>query len=165
MYKNNQYRCPHCGKTVSYNTMPTGTCHSYTDYGPQPIVFNIHEATNRNSAFRSSLWTGTHLQLTVMCINPGEEIGPEIHYDLDQFVRIEEGTATVRFGSKKNCFDKDIAVDCNYAVIIPACTWHNIINTGCVPLKVYSIYAPPAHPFNTVEMTKAEAEAQMHPKH
>ncbi len=162
MYKNNRYRCPRCGKNFTYSTNPSETCQSYTDYGTRPIVFDIHEATNINTAFRSSLWTGNHLQLTVMCINPGEDIGEEVHPSLDQFIRIEEGMGTVMFGTKENCLDYNIPVNSDYAVIIPAGTYHNIINTGNAPLKVYSIYAPPTHPFGTIHETKADAMKHSH---
>ena len=162
MYTNTRCKCPHCGKTITPHHSPSETCDNYTDYGPNPIVFDIHEATKQNSAFRSTLWTGCHLQLTVMCINPKEDIGPEIHHDFDQFIRIEEGTGMVKFGTSKNCFEYNIPVNSDYAVIIPAGTWHNIVNTGCTPLKVYSIYAPPAHPFNTIHKTKADAMKESH---
>ena len=162
MYRNNRYKCPRCGKTITYGNRPADNCQSYTDYGPAPIVFDIHEATNINTAFRSTVWTGNHLQLTVMCINPGEDIGVEVHHNFDQFIRVEEGMGVAKFGTSKNCFDYDIPIDSNYAIIVPAGTYHNVINTGRSPLKVYSIYAPPAHPFNTIHQTKADAMKEKH---
>ena len=131
----------------------------FKDYGPQPFVINIEEATKQNNTFRTALWTGSHLQLTLMSINVGGDIGLEIHPKTDQFIRIEEGEGIVRMGDTKNNLDFQRKVFDNFAIIIPAGKWHNIINTGNKPLKVYSIYAPPQHPSGTVHETKAEAEA------
>jgi mannose-6-phosphate isomerase-like protein (cupin superfamily) len=130
-----------------------------TDYGPQPFVVNIDQATKQNNTFRTALWTGNHLQLTLMSINVGEEIGLEIHPDLDQFIRIEEGQGLVKMGDRKDRLDFHEKVYDDFAFIIPAGKWHNLINTGKKPLKLYSIYAPPQHPKNTVHQTKEEAEA------
>ncbi len=129
------------------------------DYGPQPFVVNINEATKQNNNFRTALWTGNHLQVTLMSINPGDDIGLEIHPDTDQFIRVEQGRGLVRMGRSKDRLDFQERVSDDFAIMIPAGTWHNIINTGNIPLKVYSIYAPPHHPHGTVQRTKAEAEA------
>ncbi len=129
------------------------------DYGPKPFVINIEEATKRNNNFRTALWTGNHLQLTLMSINVLEDIGLEIHPNLDQFIRIEEGQGLVKMGDKKDMLNFQQQVYDDYALIIPAGKWHNIINTGNKPLKLYSIYAPVQHPYGTIHKTKAEAEA------
>lgn len=131
----------------------------FNDYGPQPFVVNIEEATKQNNNFRTTLWTGEHLQLTLMRINPGEDIGLELHPNLDQFVRIEEGNGIVKMGAQKDYLNFQKNVSADYAFIIPAGTWHNLINTGREPLKLYSIYAPPQHPYGTIHVTKADAEA------
>ena len=128
------------------------------DYGPKPFVLNIRHATNMNRNFRTVLWTGGHLQLTLMNIPVGNDIGVEMHPDVDQFIRIESGHAKVYFGNSRNSLQKAEVVNENYAVLIPAGTWHNIVNIGNRPLKVYSLYAPPNHPFGTVHNTKADAE-------
>jgi len=128
------------------------------DYGPEPFVVNIEEATIQNYNFRTALWTGKHLQLTLMKINAGEDIGLEVHPNLDQFVRIEEGQGLVKMGDTKSKLDFQANVAADYAFIIPAGKWHNLINTGYTPLKLYSIYAPPQHPYGTVHKTKADAE-------
>ena len=133
-----------------------------TDYGPEPFVVNIHEAAKRNDNFRIALWTGEHLQLTLMSINVGEDIGLECHPDLDQFIRIEEGQGIVLMGENRNRLDFKANISDDYAFIIPAGTWHNLINTGCNPLKLYSIYAPPQHPWGTIHETKADAEKAEH---
>jgi mannose-6-phosphate isomerase-like protein (cupin superfamily) len=127
------------------------------DYGPEPFVTNIDAATRQNNAFRTVLWTGKHLQLTLMSLNVGEDIGLERHMDVDQFIRIEEGQGVVQMGDRKENLDFQANVGDDYAFIIPAGKWHNLINTGNRPLKLYSIYAPPQHPHGTVHQTKADA--------
>lgn len=129
-----------------------------TDFGPMPFTINIEEATKRNQTFRTALWTGDHLQLTLMSISPGEDIGLEIHPHVDQFIRLEEGQGIVQMGSRKDQVDFERHVQDNDIIIIPAGTWHNLTNTGAVPIKLYSIYAPPNHPRGTVHETKAIAE-------
>lgn len=130
------------------------------DYGPNPFVINIEKATLQNNYFRTVLWTGTHMQLTLMSIKPGESIGLEIHPNIDQFLRVEQGQGIVMMGNSKDNLDFQKNFYKNYALIIPAGTWHNIINTGRVPLKLYSIYAPVQHPFGTVHKTKQDASNQ-----
>ena len=128
------------------------------DCGPEPFVFNINHATNMNRNFRTTLWTGRDMQLTLMSIPARGDIGVEMHTDVDQFIRIERGRAKVYMGNCKNSLREVGCVNENYAIIIPAGTWHNIINIGNRPLKVYSLYAPPQHPFGTVHRTKVDAE-------
>jgi len=128
------------------------------DYGPKPFVINIEEVTLQNNNFRTALWTGNHLQVTLMRINVGEDIGLEIHHDTDQFLRIEQGQGRVQMGDSKDKLDFQKNVYDNYAIIVPAGTWHNIINTGNTPLKLYSIYSPPHHPHGTIHKTKAIAQ-------
>lgn len=129
------------------------------DYGPEPFVVNINEATKQNDTFRTALWTGTHLQLTLMSIPVGGEIGLESHPNLDQFIRIEEGEGLVKMGNRKDNLDFQKKVYDDFAFIIPAGKWHNLINTGNIPIKLYSIYAPPQHPRDTVHITKADSDA------
>lgn len=128
------------------------------DYGPNPYVVNIEKATLQNNYYRIALWTGEYLQLTLMSIQPKNDIGLEIHTDYDQFIRIEEGQGIVKMGDRKDCLDFQARVYDDYAIFIPAGKWHNLINTGHTPLKLYSIYAPPEHPRGTVHITKADAE-------
>ncbi|MBL4934360.1 cupin domain-containing protein [Clostridium sp. YIM B02515] len=124
------------------------------DYGPQPYTVNINEATKQNDNFRTALWTGKHLQVTLMSIDVGDDIGLEIHPNVDQFIRVEEGQAIVRMGTRKDNLDFQARVSDDFAIMVPAGTWHNVINTGDTPLKVYSIYAPPQHPHGVVHVTK-----------
>ncbi len=129
------------------------------DYGPEPFVVNIENVTRRNDAFRTALWTGAHLQLTLMSIDVGEDIGLEVHPHLDQFIRIEEGQGLVQMGKSRDFLDYRRRVHADYAFIIPAGMWHNLTNTGDRPIKLYSIYAPPEHPRGTVHETRAIAQA------
>ena len=129
------------------------------DYGPGPFVVDIDEATTQNNTFRTVLWTGDSLQVTVMSIDVGDDIGLEVHTMGDQFIRIEEGEALVKMGDTQDNLDFQRKASDDYAIMIPAGKWHNIINIGNKPLKLYAIYAPPEHPRDTVHQTKADAEA------
>ncbi len=122
-------------------------------------VGNIERETLDNTNFRTVLFTGSHHQLTVMSLQPGEDIGREAHPNLDQFIRVEQGSARVEFGATADVVDQTHDVSDDWAVIISAGTWHNVINTGDDELKLYSLYAPPEHPEGTVHATKAEADA------
>ncbi|QVK16893.1 cupin domain-containing protein [Mycoplasmatota bacterium] len=156
------YPYPYWVNTPMYNSNFWRQFIELKDYGPNPFVVNIEEATKQNNNFRTTLWTGDHLQLTLMNINPGEEIGLEIHPNLDQFIRIEEGQGLIKMGDRKDRLNFQQNVYDDFALIIPAGKWHNLINTGNKPLKLYSIYAPVQHPYDTVHKTKADAEAAEH---
>lgn len=142
-------RCPYLDNDNSENLV-------LTDFGPEPFVVDINKATHQNNTFRTVLWTGNHLQVTLMSIRVGDEIGLEIHPNLDQFLRIERGQGLVKMGDSKDNLSFQRKVSDDYAILIPAGTWHNLINTGMMPLKLYSIYAPPQHPKGTVHKTKAD---------
>jgi mannose-6-phosphate isomerase-like protein (cupin superfamily) len=94
-----------------------------------------------------------------MSINVGKDIGLEVHPDHDQFIRIEEGQGVVKMGDSKNKLDFQKRVSDDYVILIPAGKWHNLINTGNKPLKLYSIYAPPEHPHGTVQKNREVLEA------
>lgn len=128
------------------------------DYGPEPFVVNIEKETLQNPYFRSALWTGEHLQLTLMSIPVRGEIGLEAHPNLDQFLRLEKGYGLVKMGSSPDKLNFQARVTDGYAVFIPAGTYHNLINIGNVPIKLYSIYAPPEHPNGTLHETKEIAD-------
>jgi len=118
-------------------------------------VGHIEKLTEKNKYFRQVLFTGKYAQLVVMSLLPGEELGNEVHKTVDQFFRIEEGEAKFVFSGKE-----EHLVKAGDAVIVPAGTFHNVINTSSKePLKLYTIYSPPNHPDGTVHKTKAEAEA------
>jgi mannose-6-phosphate isomerase-like protein (cupin superfamily) len=120
-------------------------------------VGNIERETVDNETFRTVLFTGEHLQLTVMSIAPGEDIGREKHDDVDQFLRVEQGTGRLELSRTEGEIEETHDVEDDWAMIVPAGLWHNVVNTGEGELKVYSIYTPPEHPDGTVHETKAEA--------
>jgi len=154
--------CPYYPHPPMHYPCPPNHHIKLKDYGPEPFVVNIEEATKQNNNFRLALWTGCHLQLTLMSINVGEDIGLERHDNLDQFIRIEEGEGLVLMGDSECNLDFRRHVSDDYAIVIPAGKWHNLINTGNKPIKLYSIYAPPEHPHGTIHRTKADAEADEH---
>jgi len=118
----------------------------------------IERTTLENTFFRQVLFTGAYAQLVVMALQPGEEIGNEVHGDVDQFFRIEAGQAKFVFNGTEEHVGGD-----GDAVVVPAGTYHNVINASSdEPLKLYTIYSPPNHPDGTVHKTKAEAEAAEH---
>lgn len=127
-----------------------------TDHGPQPYVIDIEEATLSNDTYRTTLWTGKNLQLTVMVIAPGDDIGLEVHEDHDQFLRVEEGRGKVQMGPAEDDLSFEQIAEDDDAIFIPAGSWHNVTNVGDEPLKLYSIYAPPEHEHGTVHPTKAD---------
>lgn len=129
-----------------------------TDKGTNPYLENIERVAVHNGNFRTAIWTGDNLQMTLMSIPPCGEIGKEMHQDTDQFIRVEQGYALVSMGTNKNCMDAEWNMRRGDAVFVPAGTWHNITNAGRMPLKLSSIYAPPHHPKGTVHRTKADAE-------
>jgi mannose-6-phosphate isomerase-like protein (cupin superfamily) len=173
MYPNYQQHSPmqcHCNNKWSYGWNPhyynwnNHNCSPYyrhialQDYGPRPFVVNIDQVTKQNNNYRTALWTGKHLQVTLMSINVGEDIGLEVHPATDQFIRIEDGQGLVQMGDSRDHLNFQVMAYDDYAIMIPAGKWHNIINTGNRPLKVYVIYAPPEHPHGTVHETKAIAQ-------
>lgn len=117
------------------------------------FVGDIEDLTENNEAFRRVLYTGKNMQLVLMSLNPGEEIGEEVHDDRDQFFRFEEGRGEVIIDGTANPVKSD------FAVIVPAGAVHNVRNTGNEPLRLYTIYAPPEHVDGTVHATKAQADA------
>lgn len=140
-----------------YNAQNTNSNY-IVDYGPKPFVTNIKQITRQNKAFRRALWTGEHLQITLMSIPVNESIGLEMHPNVDQFIQIEQGMGLVKMGDSKEKLDFQKKVGENFVFIIPAGKWHNLINTGNEPIKLFSIYAPPQHQKGTVHLTKKDAD-------
>jgi len=127
----------------------------------KPYVGTIEQATLKNGYFRQVLFTGNHSQLVVMCLQPSEEIGNEVHQNVDQFFRVEEGTAEFVSNDKE-----EHVIGEGDAVVVPAGAYHNVINTSSdKPLKLYTLYTPPNHPDGMVNKTKAEADAAEAAKH
>ena len=125
-------------------------------------IGDIERQTLDNTTFRTVVFTGEHTQLTVMSIEPGDDIGREAHHDRDQFIRIEQGTARVELSRTEEAIDETHDAEADWAIIVPAGVWHNVVNTGEGSLKVYSLYSPPEHPDGTVHQTKADALAAEH---
>lgn len=117
------------------------------------FVANIEDRTDENHDFRRVVYTGPHLQLVLMALQPGEDIGEEVHETVDQFFRIESGQGEVLIDGRKT------GIESESAVLVPAGARHNIRNTGDTVLRLYTLYAPPQHADGTVQATKADAEA------
>jgi mannose-6-phosphate isomerase-like protein (cupin superfamily) len=126
-------------------------------------IGHIDHLTLDNDNFRTVVYTGAHTQLTLMRLAPGEDIGLEAHPHLDQFLRIEQGRARVELGSTKDRIEETHDVTADWAFIVPAGVWHNVVNIGDQEVKLYSLYSPPEHPEGTVHRTKRDAEMAEHP--
>jgi mannose-6-phosphate isomerase-like protein (cupin superfamily) len=122
----------------------------------KPFIGDIEDRTGENRDFRRVLYTGPYMQLVLMAVEPGEELGEEVHQNTDQFFRVEEGKGEIWIDGKMTRVESDTAI------VIPAGAWHNLKNTGHKALKVYTLYAPPQHPDGTVHRTKADAEKAEH---
>ena len=120
------------------------------------FVRDIEESTVKSSDFRHVLYTGKNMQLVLMALKAGEEIGEEVHPDRDQFFRIEQGEGAIDIDGRENRVEDD------FAVIVPAGARHNVRNIGSRPLRLYTIYGPPEHKDQVVQSTKAEADRR-HP--
>jgi mannose-6-phosphate isomerase-like protein (cupin superfamily) len=153
--------CADMGGTRIRRTHSTWLVGSWQDEGSAMLgwVGNIEQVTKDNINFRAVIQTGVHSQLTVMSVPPGGEVGWEAHAYLDQFLRLEQGTARADFGVSGDAVDESHEIEDDWAVIVPAGVWHNVVNTGDVDLKLYSIYSPPEHADGTVHRTKADADA------
>ena len=150
------------GNNVSEQAAKASPDVTLKDYGAEPTVLDIDAYTMSNSNFRTALWTGANLQVTLMTIPVGGDVGLEQHTDIDQFLRIEDGLAKVMMGDSKESLTFIKTAEKDYAIFVPAGKWHNIINTGNKPLKLYSIYSPVEHPHGTVHRTQKEAEEAEH---
>lgn len=116
------------------------------------FVGDIEEMTEENSSYRKVIYTGQMIQLVLMSLEPGEEIGAETHADHDQFFRIESGSGEVSIDGHRSKIEGD------YGIVVPAGARHNIVNTGKKPLRLYTIYGPPEHRDGLVQATKSEAD-------
>lgn len=128
------------------------------DYGADPFVVDIEKDTLENANFRTTRWTGKHLQLTLMTIPVGGDIGLEVHEEVDQFLRLEQGQGRVQMGPSnvQLNFEREVAGD--WAILVPAGIWHNVTNIGTEPLKLYAVYGPADHLHGTVHATQTDAE-------
>ena len=124
------------------------------EHGGEIYFLNVEKCANKNSNFRESIWTGSYLQMTLMSLSPSCDVGVEVHNDADQYIRVEHGYACVVYGCDHNFLNNKKKIGKGDAVLIPAGTWHNVINIGRCELKLSSVYAPPHHPKCTVEKHK-----------
>lgn len=131
---------------------------THKDPGAEPTALNIEDATLKTTVFRDVIWTGKHLQIVLMNIEPGADIGLETHPGNDQFIRLESGKGRVQMGSSKDKLTFDQIVKDGWSVMVPAGTWHDITNIGTEPMKLYTVYGPTDHAINTVHESKADAQ-------
>jgi mannose-6-phosphate isomerase-like protein (cupin superfamily) len=129
------------------------------DIGPEPQSFDLEEATRDNRNYRTVAWSGRYLQLTLMSIPVGSDIGLEVHPDTDQFLRLDAGRGRAQIGPAKDQLTFDREVSDGWCVLIPAGSWHNVTNIGDEPMQIYVIYAPAHHKPGKIHTTASEAEA------
>lgn len=130
-----------------------------TDIGPRPQSFDLEAATLENTSYRTVAWSGRYLQVTLMSIPPGGDIGLEMHPDTDQFIRLDGGRGRAQMGPAEDELTFDQQVEDGWCVLVPAGSWHNITNTGAEPMQVYTVYAPAHHQPGKIQATKAIAGA------
>jgi mannose-6-phosphate isomerase-like protein (cupin superfamily) len=148
---------PHSGdpKPAPRVAAPTQIKPFRADPGALPFVFDIDQATAANPNFRTTAWTSSTLQLTLMDIPVDGDVGLEMHSTVDQFLRIESGSAKVYTGSSEGAIRPLAVAHAGDAIMIPSGTWHNIVNIGHEdPLELYSLYGPQQHPKGTIHVTK-----------
>lgn len=129
------------------------------DIGPGPQAFDLESATRENTNYRSVAWSGRYLQVTLMSIPVGADIGLEMHPETDQFLRLDAGRGRVQMGAAKDRLDFEQEVEDGWCMLIPAGTWHNVTNIGDGPMQVYAIYAPAHHQPGKVHRSAADAQA------
>jgi mannose-6-phosphate isomerase-like protein (cupin superfamily) len=129
------------------------------DIGPQPQSFDLEQETRDNTNYRAVVWSGRYLQVTLMSIPVGGDIGLEMHPQTDQFLRLDAGRGRVQMGPAKDRLTFQREVSDGWCALIPAGTWHNVVNVGAEPMQVYAIYAPAHHKPGKIHKTAAEAAA------
>ncbi len=127
------------------------------DNGPDASIFDLEAATTGNANYRTVVWSGTYLQVTLMSIEPGESIGLEAHPQTDQFLRLDAGRGRVVMGPSKDELTVERDVEDGWAIMVPAGTWHDVVNTGDEPMRLYAVYAPVHHAAGRVQVTAADA--------
>jgi mannose-6-phosphate isomerase-like protein (cupin superfamily) len=131
---------------------------SINDIGPERQSFDLETATLENGNYRTVAWSGKYLQLTLMSIPVGKDIGLEAHPETDQFLRLDAGRGRVQMGPTKTQLDFDQEVGDGWAILVPAGTWHNVTNIGDEPLQLYAVYAPVHHAPGRIHSTAEDAE-------
>ena len=127
------------------------------DIGPEPQSFNLEQQTVENSNYRTVAWSGRYLQLTLMSIPEGDDIGLEVHPETDQFLRLDAGRGRAQLGPTRDNLEFDQEVSDGWCILVPAGTWHNVTNIGDEPMQLYAIYAPAHHKPGKVHVTAADA--------
>lgn len=130
-----------------------------TDIGPKPQSFDLEQATLENENYRTVVWSGRYLQVTLMSIPVGSDIGLEAHPDTDQFLRLDGGRGRVQMGPAKDQLTFDKEVSDGWCILVPAGTWHNVTNVGDEPMQIYAIYAPAHHKPGKIHKSFDEGEA------
>jgi mannose-6-phosphate isomerase-like protein (cupin superfamily) len=130
-----------------------------TDIGPKPQSFDLEHETLENENYRTVVWSGKYLQVTLMSIPVGSDIGLEAHPDTDQFLRLDGGRGRVQMGPAKDQLTFDREVSDGWCILVPAGTWHNVTNVGDEPMQLYAIYAPAHHKPGKIHKSFEEGEA------
>jgi mannose-6-phosphate isomerase-like protein (cupin superfamily) len=131
------------------------------DIGPEPQSFDLENATRENTNYRSVAWSGRYLQVTLMSIPVGSDIGLEVHPETDQFLRLDAGRGRVQIGAAKDQLTFDEEVSDGWCILIPAGSWHNVTNIGEEPMQLYAIYAPAHHKPGKIHKTASDAAADV----
>lgn len=129
------------------------------DIGPDPTSFDLEDATRSNPNYRTVAWTGRYLQVTLMSIGPGKSIGLEVHPETDQFLRLDAGQGRCVMGPAKDDLSFEQEVSDGWCILVPAGTWHDVVNTGEEPMRLYAIYAPSHHAQGKIHVAPEAAEA------
>jgi len=134
------------------------------DIGPKPQSFDLEQATQTNTNYRSVAWSGRYLQVTLMSIPVGSDIGLEMHPETDQFLRLDAGRGRVQIGTAKDRFTLEEEVSDGWCILVPAGSWHNVTNIGKEPMQIYAIYAPAHHKPGKIHEAASDAAADMDDK-
>jgi len=134
------------------------------DIGPKPQSFDLEQATQANTNYRSVAWSGRYLQVTLMSIPVGSDIGLEMHPETDQFLRLDAGRGRVQIGTAKDRFTLEEEVSDGWCILVPAGSWHNVTNIGKEPMQIYAIYAPAHHKPGKIHEAASDAAADMDDK-
>jgi mannose-6-phosphate isomerase-like protein (cupin superfamily) len=128
------------------------------DNGPRPAAFDLETATRENGHYRAVAWSGRYLQVTLMSIEPGRSVGLEMHPETDQFLRLDAGRGRVTMGPARDDLGFQQDVSDGWCALVPAGTWHDVVNTGDEPMRLYAVYAPVHHAAGKVHPTADDAE-------
>jgi mannose-6-phosphate isomerase-like protein (cupin superfamily) len=129
------------------------------DIGPGRQSFNLEQETVDNTNYRTVAWSGRYLQLTLMSIPQGGDVGLEVHPETDQFLRLDAGRGRVQMGPNRDNLEFEQEVSDGWCILVPAGTWHNVTNIGDEPMQLYAIYAPAHHKPGKIHATAADAAA------